>query len=846
MAAKHVRPLLTAMLFLLGLFASMSAQTSFMMRGVAEDDTGAIIPRAEVTLKDSRNAEIAHTTANDMGEFVFSSLVAGEYLVQVQAQGFKPAQAKMAAGAGAPQLQHIRMKVAAVSQEITVKAGDPVSMDGNMTSVEVNHDLLKSLPVRDDNPLADASAFLDPAANGVEGTKIVVDGVESSDLDVPSSSVKSVAVNRNPYSAEFGRPGKGRIEVVTRPGSMTRVHHHLIMTFRNSALDAKNAFASTQPDMSRSFWESDMNGPLFGHRGTFYFGGDYLNDDQNAVIQAVTPAGTQSQSLTTPERSGRALARMDFQLNQLHNLSLRYNFNLDKADNRGIGAFDLAERAYNLDNQRQEFRVTETALFSVNFSNELRFAYKQRDNTTTPLSSAPAQIVLGAFRGGGAQLSQDENEQILELQNLATLVRGKHTLRFGGTAKRHSVDLTDLSNSGGTFTYSSLAAFSANQPFLFTINRGNPDAEFAQGEYSYFFQDEMHLRPNLTVLVGVRHELQQYLQDYNNIAPRAGVSYSPGKGWVLRAGGGIFYDRRPWTMGQRALLFDANHLQSLLLENPTFPISPAEILSARPSTYTIAPDLLAPYQIQASAGVDKQIDNKNSISIEYTMLRGLKLFRLRDINAPLPGTGVRPDANLAKNDQFESTGSSRSNSVSFTYRTAIANRIELLSQYTYSRSYDNTSGMFYLPADNFNLAPEWGRSDFDRRHRLNLAGIVQLPYSFKFGTITSVSSGIPFNITTGVDTNLDGVANDRPAGMTRNTGNGPMYSDVDIRLSRRFVVGGQREHGTRYIELRIDAFNALNQVNATNYVGVLTSPFFGRANAAAAARQLQLSMKASF
>jgi len=299
-------------------------------------------------------------------------------------------------------------------------------------------------------------------------------------------------------------------------------------------------------------------------------------------------------------------------------------------------------------------------------------------------------------------------------------------------------------------------------------------------------------------------------------------------------------------MGQRALLFDGNHIRNLVVQNPTLPLLPAALAAVPPSIVTISPSLVAPYQIQASAGADKQIGKKNSLSVEYTMLRGLKLFRMRDLNAPLSPTSPRPNPALVMIDQIESTGSSRANSVAVTFRTAIASRVELLSQYTWSRSYDNTSGMFYLPADNFNLAPEWGRSDFDRRHRLNLAGIVQLPYGLKFGTITAISSGIPFNITTGSDDNRDGVANDRLAGVGRNTGSGPMYSSVDIRLTKRFVLGPVREHGTKYIDVRADAFNALNQVNAVNFIGVQSSPRFGHANAALPARQLQFSMKTSF
>jgi hypothetical protein len=826
--------------------AGALAQSGITVRGVVEDDGGAAIPRAQIVLKQGKADEGAKSVSNDIGEFSFSGLSAGTYQLHAEASGFKPAEVKLTIGAGAVPLQHVRLKVASVKQEITVFAGDPVTMDGNMNSVEVNHDLLKSLPVQDDNPLAAAQMFLDPAANGSEGTKIVVDGVEGS-LDVPSSSIKSVAVNRNPYSAEFGRPGKGRIEVATRPGSLTRVHHHLVMTFRNSSLDARNAFASAQPQMSRSFWEGDINGPLFGHKGSFYFGGDYLNDNENSVVNAISPSGAVVQNVPSPEHNARAMGRVDYQLHPMHTLSLRYSFSRDTFDNRGIGAFDLPERSYNSESQRHEVRLGETALLTLNFSNELRFSYKKRDNRIAPNSSAPANIVLGAFSSGGAQLNQNQDEQIFELQNISTWVHGKHTLRFGATAKRHDVDLTDTSNFGGTFTFSDLTSFTANQPFLFTINQGNPEARFIQDEYSYYLQDEMRLRPDLTLLVGVRHELQSHLRDFNNVTPRLGISYAPGNhGFVLRAGGGIFYERRSWPMGQRALLFDGNHIRNLVVQNPTLPLSPAALALAPPSIVTISPNVVAPYQIQASAGADQRIGKMSSVSVEYTMLRGLKLFRMRDFNAPVSPTSARPDPAFVMINQVESTGSSRAHSVAVTFRTAIANRVELLSQYTWSRSYDNTSGMFYLPADSFNLAPEWGRSDFDRRHRINLAGIVQLPYGFKLGTITTVSSGIPFNITTGSDLNGDGLANDRPAGVTRNTGNGPMYSDVDVRISKRFILGPVREHGTKYLEVRADAFNVLNQVNAVNFIGVQSSPKFGQANAALPARQLQFSMKTSF
>jgi hypothetical protein len=72
-----------------------------------------------------------------------------------------------------------------------------------------------------------------------------------------------------------------------------------------------------------------------------------------------------------------------------------------------------------------------------------------------------------------------------------------------------------------------------------------------------------------------------------------------------------------------------------------------------------------------------------------------------------------------------------------------------------------------------------------------------------------------------------------------------MYADVDIRFSKKFVLV-QREHGSKYLEVRADAFNTFNRVNAPNYIGVLSSPLFGQANSALPARQMQVSMKFSF
>ena len=144
---------------------------------------------------------------------------------------------------------------------------------------------------------------------------------------------------------------------------------------------------------------------------------------------------------------------------------------------------------------------------------------------------------------------------------------------------------------------------------------------------------------------------------------------------------------------------------------------------------------------------------------------------------------------------------------------------------------------------------------------------------FRLGTSLRVQSGTPYNITTGRDDNGDTVSNDRPAGITRNSALGTMQIDLGLRLSWSLAfggaapppsgpqvrvvrgdsadplsgMGGMDGAGKRYaLELYVQAYNVLNHVNAMNFSGVVTSPFFGQPTAAAAPLRVELGARMNF
>src|SRR6266704_863763 len=102
---------------------------------------------------------------------------------------------------------------------------------------------------------------------------------------------------------------------------------------------------------------------------------------------------------------------------------------------------------------------------------------------------------------------------------------------------------------------------------------------------------------------------------------------------------------------------------------------------------------------------------------------------------PCPGPLDRPSCRILVSPTSINSNplARRSNSVTFTLRTRPRRNATVLLQYVLSCSFDDTPGLYFLPADNYDLRPEWGRSDYDRRHRFNLAAMYALPWGFNLG-----------------------------------------------------------------------------------------------------------------
>jgi outer membrane receptor for ferrienterochelin and colicin len=800
---------LSVILAIIILAPIVPAQNS-ALRGQVVDELGAAIPNAEIKLiAPDLKERTAKSNAN--GEFSFTNIAPGTYTLTSAFKGFQTHVMEEVKVPGS-QLKVV-MTVAAVNEAVETKAEGGVSVepDQNMTATILGEEFIRNLPDNEDDLRDYLQALAGPAAGaatgGQGGAEILVDGFSGGRLP-PREAIQQIRINNSPFSAEFSNPGFARIEIITKPG-LGEWRGGGGIGYRNAALDARNAFAlKGKPDFSQQRYNFNIGGPVIRKKLSFFMYGDRSSTSGAGTTNAIRLDGPYTDNVPASSENISFGLRTDYLINDKNTLNLGYNYSRRESFNSQFvyrfgggfgGAFAggggrggggggttllLPERGTDSFGSDHNLRIGDTWVISSRLVNEARMQYSRGRSSIEAKEQGMSINVLDSFMGGYANCCPSESRtDEIEVQNYLTFTHKKHTIK-GGVQFTHEY-LRNLSedNFFGTYTFSNLAQYAnaeANKgtPLAiaeqFTINGGDPSLFYRRYTVGLFIQEDYRMTQRLTLSFGLREEFQSQLGDKNNWSPRFGIAWSPFKSrkTTIRGGAGLFYNRLSGGSYENTIRYNGETQTNIIIRNALYPdpgplvFSQAQSSSGDTRQYTLDPNLRAPYTINYNIAVEQQLPKGLIGTLSYIHNDGIHLFRLRNINAPISRNGLRPDPEKSNIYQLESTGRSTFNGLFFGINRRFSQRLFFFANYGLSWAYSDSDGG--LPANNYDLHSEWGRSGFDRRHSFSTMINLTLPRGFRLNPMINAFTGSPFNISTGLDDNGDFEITDRPAGINKN------------------------------------------------------------------------------
>jgi hypothetical protein len=831
--------------------ASLLAQVD--VAGHVSDPDGANVSGAIVVLTSNQHPHSATSDGN--GNFQLHHIPAGVYSIHINAaNGFTAYDRSLTVGSSPVNLS-IQLKIDSVTQDVVVAPEqEAISLESadNRDQIKADASLLQSVPVFDQNYVAALTPFLDQTTLGTGGVTIRVDGVERKTTGVSASAIAEVRINNDPYSVETRQPGRGRIDIVTKPGT-PRVHGSLNFTFRDSVTDAKNYFALARPFEQKRIYEGSITGPgAPGGHTTFLLSGTRQEDNLQSIVHAITPSGVLSANVPTPMHDTEFAARISHDFSQANRVSLQYNVSDVVNRNLGVGGLVLAEAGINQRVREDDVIFTQRIIVTPTLINQMQLFYEQDYGPSRSATNAPKLIVDGNFTSGGAQADTLQNENNLKINDTVSWAHGRHYVTFGVNIPNLSRRAWhDDTNRLGTFSFASLSDYQANRPYSFTQQAGPGRSIFWMNELGTFMQDQMQVSKNLQVSFGIRYDWQTYFKAWNDFGPRGSFAYRlKDQKTVLRGGIGVFFDRSGAPPEADLKRYNGVTIRSVTLLNPGYPNpypANSDINSFPTNLVTLEPGGRVPYALNYSLTLERQLLKGLTLAATYRGTKGIALLRSRNINAPLPPLySVRPNPALGIVRQMESEGRQIGNGLDLTVQGKAGRWFTGMLQYSFSHTNNDTGGVTWFAANQYSMAGEYGRSDLDQRHRFNLLGAFNKDHWLNLGMAVKLYSGLPYTETAGVDRYNTGLLNARPDGVSRNTLQGSRTASLDLHWSKERELNLKNGDERMKLNFSVDAFNVTNTTSFTSFVGNVRSSLFSQPSTATAARRLQFGAGVSF
>ncbi len=805
-----IRKLLLSTVLLVVSFIATAQVTTSSVNGFIKNDKGETLAGSTIQFTHTPTGTIFRTISDKSGRFnIVNMIPGGPYSVEITNVGFSPFtdnSLTLSLGDNVRYDVTLNNQATTLTEVLVVGTG---SKKKTGASLNISKQQLATMPTLRGGlqdftrliPQANGNSFggisnrfnnitIDGAVNndvfGLSGSG--TPGGQASTTPISVDAIQEIQVVLAPYDVSYGNFTGGGINAVTRSGTNSFEGSAYYFVRNQSTVGKDPVTRIKTADFTDKQYGIRFGGPIIKNK-LFYFVNGELNRRSAPTLynagetgSLLTTAEAQQLSDTLLKRynynagsyggidaqteSNKIFARIDWNINSKHRLTVRHNYIKAFDDNisRSTSLFRYGNNAYRFNN-KQNITVAELrSRFGGGLSNNLIIGrHEIRDFRTTygtlfpsvEISKGSGTIQLGSDRSSTAnELDQD----IFEITNNFKISTGKHSITIGTHNEFFKFRNLFINNLNGRWRFASLADFYGNFPrqldVTYSANKTTnprPAAKFDAAQYGLYIQDDIQLSSNFTLNVGLRADMPvigatpgynkavdstfKGLYNTQNIpnkqilwAPRVGFNYDVegNKNTVVRGGIGVFSGRVPFVwisnqFGNTGLL-----LKTISQTDNTPSTSPYDVnsgngfnanvdqqsnLGTGGTTYevnVIDKKFKLPQVLRTNLAVDKKLPGNVNLTIEAILSKTINNVLYKDVNLTAP-VGIVDQAynnGFDKRIAFASSTNARRQNPLITNAILITNTNKGYSLNVGFTLNKTTKHLFAQVAYNYNIAAD--------------------------------------------------------------------------------------------------------------------------------------------
>ncbi len=537
------------------------ATASAALEGTVTDNSGAVVPNADVSLASRATGFSRMTKTGASGLYRFELLPAGRYEVLVASPGFgstKFENVELAVGQTSTVNASITPKAQSEIVVVESAAAPLVDVQKTDVSLPISTQQVEELPLNGRDfvnlaylaPGARPVDSYDPTKNRVgvfsvngssgRNVNVTVNGIDNKDntvggpvMQLPLEAVQEFLISTQRFSAANGRSEGAAVNVITKSGT-NQLHGSLYFQDRSDVFNANDYFSEKagqdKSPYSRQQFGGSIGAPVRKDKDFLFFALERSREQTNIVVDPVslaelnlvTSLGAQpAANIPTPYFDWRYNGRLDHRFNEKNNLAISYS----NQNNRGLNDQSGSQTDLSGGNfTTNQLILASAALSSVitpHIVNIATIGYQYWNNLIDSEKKVNNLTFSdGTTFGTNINVPQQSFQKKWQFKDDLSITRGKHSIKVGfDFLNEPALGGFFENNAAPTFTFfdvpSVILANKALYPQGFatpgavqsiTETNGNPYFFLQSKMFGIYAQDDWRITPRFTISLGLRYD----------------------------------------------------------------------------------------------------------------------------------------------------------------------------------------------------------------------------------------------------------------------------------------------------------------------------------------------------